>query len=67
MMHSSRASVTPPLVFAPPVFGHARMSPKPVEVSMMPLLLRSTHWPFSTRPTWTTLLLSRFVAQTLPF
>jgi hypothetical protein len=43
MMHSSCASVTPPLVFAPPVFGHGRMLPKPVEVSMTPFLLRSTH------------------------
>src|SRR5687768_2106559 len=66
MMHSSAANETPPLVFAPPVLGQARMSLKPVEVSITPLLLRSTHWPFSTSPIWTTLLPARFVAQTLP-
>src|SRR5215204_2384218 len=66
-MHSSCASVTPPLVFAPLVFGQGLMSPKPVEVSMAPLLFLSTHCPFSTRPIWTTLLPSRLVAQTLPF
>src|SRR3712207_2790511 len=67
MTHSSCASVTPPLVLAPPVLGHALTSPKPVEVSMEPLPLRSTHCPFSTRPMWTTELPARFVAQTLPF
>src|SRR6185503_10689383 len=67
MMHSSAAVVTPPGVSAPPVLGHALMSLKPVEVSIKPLPLRSTHWPFSTRPICTTLLPSRFVAHTLPF
>src|SRR5919107_1704406 len=67
MMHSSCASVTPPLVLAPPVLGHGLMLLKPVEVSMTPLPLRSTHWPFSTRPMCTTLLPARFVAQTFPF
>src|SRR6185503_14538805 len=67
MMHSSAAVETPPLVFAPPALVHALMSPKPVEVSIRPLPFRSTHWLFSTRPIWTTLLPARFVAQTLPF
>src|SRR6185295_237171 len=66
MMHSSVAVETPPLVSAPPALVQARMSPNPVDVSMMPLPLRSLHWPFSSRPTWTTLLPSRFVFQTLP-
>ena len=34
---------------------------------MTPLPLRSTHWPFSSRPMWTTLLPARFAVQTLPF
>src|SRR5215213_9579 len=67
MMHSSAAVETPPFVLAPPVLVQALMSPKPVEVSIKPLPLRSTHWPFSTRPTWTTLLPARFVAHTFPF
>ena len=54
-------------MFAPPVFVHGLMSLKPVDVSMMPLPLRSTHCPFSTSPMCTTLLPSRFVAHTLPF
>ena len=61
MRHSSCASVTPPFVLAPFVLGHARMSLKPEEVSMTPLPLRSTHWPFSTSPMWTTELPARFV------
>src|SRR5687768_8067289 len=67
MMHSSAAVETPPFVFAPPAFVHGLMSLKPVEVSMRPLPLRSTHWPFSTSPTCTTLLPSRLVAHTFPF
>src|SRR5215204_1164181 len=67
MMHSSAAVETPPFVLAPPVFVHALMSPKPVEVSMKPFAFRSTHCPFSTSPMWTTLLPARFVAHTLPF
>src|SRR5688500_3571521 len=67
MTHSSAAVETPPFVFAPPAFVHARMSLKPVEVSIRPLLLRSTHWPFSTKPMCTTLLPARFVAHTFPF
>ena len=47
--------------------GPGRMLLKPVEVSITPLPFRSTHWPFSTRPMWTTLLPARLVAQTLPF
>src|SRR5678815_4217046 len=54
-------------VSAPLRLVHGLMSPKPVEVSMMPLPLRSTHCPFSTRPTCTTLLPARFVFQTFPF
>src|SRR5690349_23102532 len=65
-MHSSEAVETPPFVSAPPALVHGLMSPNPVEVSMMPLPLRSIHWPFSRRPTCTTLLPSRFVFQTLP-
>src|SRR5688572_13464232 len=67
MMHSSAAVETPPFVFAPPALVQARMSLKPVEVSIKPLPLRSTHCPFSTRPMCTTLLPARFVAHTLPF
>src|SRR5215212_9400482 len=66
-MHSSCAVVTPPFVSAPLRLVHGLMSPKPVEVSMMPLRLRSTHCPFSTRPTCTTLLPARFVFHTFPF
>src|SRR5215213_8239765 len=67
MMHSSAAVDTPPFVLTPPVLVQALISPKPVEVSMTPLPLRSTHWPFSTRPMCTTLLPARFVAHTFPF
>src|ERR1041384_2826253 len=67
MMHSSAAVETPPFVFAPPAFVQASMLLKPVEVSITPLPLRSTHCPFSTNPTCTTLLPSRFVAHTFPF
>src|SRR5829696_10399064 len=67
MMHSSAAVDTPPFVLAPPVLVHGLMSLKPADVSMRPLPLRSTHCPFSTSPTCTTLLPSRFVAQTFPF
>src|SRR5688572_25512484 len=66
-MHSSCAVETPPLVFAPPVLVHGRILLAAVEVSITPLPLRSTHWPFSTSPIWTTLLPARLVAQTLPF
>src|SRR5688572_155787 len=66
MMHSSAAVVTPPFVFAPPAFVHGRILLKPVEVSINPFPLRSTHWPFSASPTWTTLLPARLVAHTLP-
>src|ERR671914_2980412 len=50
MMHSSAAVSTPPSLSAPDVFGHERMSPRPADVSITPLPLRSTHWPFSARP-----------------
>src|SRR4026207_323849 len=67
MMHSSAAVETPPFVFAPPALVQALMSPKPVDVSMIPLPLRSTHCPFSTRPMCTTLLPARLVAHTFRF
>src|SRR5215217_9367373 len=67
MMHSSAAVETPPFVFAPPALVHALMSPNPLDVSINPLPLRSTHCPFSTSPMCTTLFPARFVAQTLPF
>src|SRR5215211_3671879 len=66
MMHSSAAVETPPLVSAPPALVQARISLRPVEVSIWPLPLRSTQPPFSRRPMWTTLLPARLVAQTLP-
>src|SRR4051812_2149232 len=65
-MHSSCAVVTPPSVSAPPALVHALRSPKPRDVSMTPLPLRSTHSPFSSRPTCTTLRPSRFAVHTPP-
>src|SRR5215217_764201 len=65
-MHSSCAVETPPLVSALLVLVHGRMLLKPVDVSMTPLPLRSTHWPFSISPMCTTLLPARLVFQTLP-
>src|SRR5436305_13894581 len=70
-MHSSAAVETPPLLSTPPVLGQGRMSPRPVEVSMTPLPLRSTHWNASLRPMCTTEPLlpsnsARLVTQTLP-
>ena len=39
--HSSSAVDTPPLLSAPPVFGHGRTSPTPREVLIRPSALRS--------------------------
>src|SRR3990172_7756834 len=70
MMHSSSAVDPPPLKSARLVLPQGRTSPSPVEVSMTPLPLRSTHAPASSRPTRTIepplVISSRLPTQTLP-
>src|SRR5580765_426487 len=76
MTHSSAAVSTPPSSSAPLAFAHALISPRPVDVSILPLPFRSTHWPFSASPISVTeplampptaLASARFPTQTLPF
>ena len=67
-MHSSAAVAT---ARAPLASAQGFTSVSPVDVSITPLPLRSSHWPFSSRPMWSTLpqpskTLLRFVSQTLP-
>src|SRR5450756_2179735 len=66
-MHSSCAVETPPVVSAPAVFGHGRMSSWAVDVSMTPLPFRSVHPPVLACAIRTTLEPSRLATQTAPF